>query len=258
MYKLLVVDDEERERTGITGLLRHFGFAFEAKQARNGEEALEKIKLENFDVLLTDIKMPYMNGIELIEKIHEIGRYMICIIYSAYGEFEYAQRAINLGVSRYILKPLSIDNFQKVFSEVEFLCDEHNQQKEKHEKYSEYHEIKQPLFDRQYISRIVKIAIKIISEKYAEQGMGLSFLSDSLSVSPSYLSALFKAETGKNFVKYITELRIEKAKELLNKTNFRIIDIGIKVGYFNESYFIKKFHEREGMSPSQYREKKYS
>jgi two-component system response regulator YesN len=258
MYKLLIVDDEEQERTGITGLLHRFGFAFEVKQAKNGEEAFEKIKFENFDVLLTDIKMPYMNGIELIEKIHELGRCMICIIYSAYGEFEYAQKAINLGVSRYILKPLSIDNFQKVFSEVEFLCNEYNQRREKHEKYSECYEIKQPPFNHQYTSRVVKIAIKIISEKYAEQSMGLSFLSDSLSVSPSYLSALFKAETGKNFVKYITELRIEKAKELLNETNFRIIDIGVKVGYSNESYFIKKFHESEGISPSQYREKKYS
>lgn len=129
MYKILIVDDEKREREGIKKLLTHFQFKFAVEQARNGEEALEIMEKQNFDVLLTDIKMPFMDGIELIGEVRKRGWNPVCIIYSAYGEFEYARKAISLGVSEYLLKPIQLDVFQKQFQKVFQICEEKAVQK---------------------------------------------------------------------------------------------------------------------------------
>lgn len=122
MYKILLVDDERNERIGIEKLIKRYGYEMEVLQATNGEEALEVFQKEEIDVLLTDIKMPYMTGMELIEQVKKRGHNPICIIYSAYGEFEYAQDAISLGVLQYLLKPIKLEEFQKLFQKVVEIC----------------------------------------------------------------------------------------------------------------------------------------
>ena len=124
MYRILIVDDEKRERIGLEHLIRKYGYPLEIEQASNGEEALAVINRMHIDILLTDIKMPFMTGIELIEKVRRNGYDPFCIIFSAYGEFEYAQNAISLGVIQYLLKPVSLDEFQILFQKVLGLCDE--------------------------------------------------------------------------------------------------------------------------------------
>lgn len=130
MYRILVVDDEKKEREGIALLIKRYHFDFEVTLAQNGEEALGLLEKTEFDVLLTDIKMPHMNGIQLIEEARRRNQDLICIIYSAYGEFEYAQNAISLGVTEYLLKPIRLDLFEKLFQEVITLCEEKEKQKE--------------------------------------------------------------------------------------------------------------------------------
>ena len=134
MYNILIVDDEKKERDGITRLIRRYGFQLKVSQASNGEEALEEFEKHPFDILLTDIKMPFMDGIELIKEVQKRGYNPICVIYSAYGEFEYAQNAISLGVREYLLKPIRLDAFDELFHKVIDLCrakDEVEQEKEK-------------------------------------------------------------------------------------------------------------------------------
>jgi len=97
-------------------------------QAQNGEEAIKIFENMHIDILLTDIKMPFMNGIELIEAVHKQGYMPFCIINSAYGEFEYAQNAIMLGVVQYLLKPIKLDDFQRLFNKVIHLCKERDLQ----------------------------------------------------------------------------------------------------------------------------------
>ena len=94
MYRILIVDDERNERTGIEKLIRRYQFHLEVVQASNGREALEKFEQNGIDILLTDIKMPLMSGIELIKEVHKRGWDPICIIYSAYGEFVFTQLSI--------------------------------------------------------------------------------------------------------------------------------------------------------------------
>ena len=124
MYRILIVDDEKRERDGLEKLIRKYRYPLEILQASDGEEALELFKKQRIEILLTDIKMPFMTGIELIEEVRKRGYMPFCIIFSAYGEFEYAQNAIALGVIQYLLKPISMDDFQKLFEKVLKLCKE--------------------------------------------------------------------------------------------------------------------------------------
>lgn len=122
MYKILIVDDERKEREGILLLIKRYGYDLDVTLAQNGEEALKIMEKKIFDILLTDIKMPYMDGIQLIKEIQKRGMNPICIIYSAYGEFEYAQSAISLGVLEYLLKPIRLEAFDELFKKVIALC----------------------------------------------------------------------------------------------------------------------------------------
>ena len=124
MYTILIVDDERNERDGIEKLIKRYQYDLRVLQAANGEEALKIFEDQEIDILLTDIKMPFMTGMELIEQVHKGGWEPVCIIYSAYGEFEYAQNAIMLGVLQYLLKPIRLEEFQKLFRKVFKVCDE--------------------------------------------------------------------------------------------------------------------------------------
>ena len=122
MYKILIVDDEKKEREGIALLIKRYGYDLKVSLAGSGEEALKFMEREFFDILLTDIKMPHMDGITLIREAQKRGSHPICIIYSAYGEFEYAQNAISLGVLEYLLKPVRLEAFAELFERVIGMC----------------------------------------------------------------------------------------------------------------------------------------
>ena len=118
MARILVVDDEAIERKGIRFLFQKLGIAAEIFEAANGAKALEFLDGERVDVLITDIKMPFMDGMELIEHVASRFPQMKIIIYSGYGEFEYAKKAMRCHVSHYILKPVDPAEFEKVVGEV--------------------------------------------------------------------------------------------------------------------------------------------
>ena len=222
MYKLLIVDDEEKERSGIAGLVKKFAFPFEASQAKNGMEALEMIRKESFDVLLTDIKMPLINGLELIKEVQKMSIWMIFIIYSAYADFVYAQNAISLGVIKYLLKPISLADFKQLFNEVEILClnkmDDYKT--DLREVFFEIsNDISIDISKKQTgdlnQNRLIKKAKKLILVHHADPNLSLSFLAEKLKISAAYLSALFKSETNQNVSSYITEIRFSRAKPIL-------------------------------------------
>lgn len=118
MYRILVVDDEKIERKGIRFLLEQIPEQFEISEAVNGKEALEWLKENEADILMTDVKMPFMNGIELLEHASELNPKMKKVIFSGYGEFEYARQAMRFGVAEYILKPVDPAEFKNAMSKV--------------------------------------------------------------------------------------------------------------------------------------------
>ena len=118
MYKILIVDDEKIERNGIKMLLKQCGIDCETEEAANGKAAYEMIEKGNYDILLTDVKMPFMDGIELISKVADLNKDIKCVIFSGCSEFDYAKRAVRLGVSDYILKPVDPTEFETTLNKI--------------------------------------------------------------------------------------------------------------------------------------------
>lgn len=118
MYRILIVDDEKLERNGIKFLLKKTGTELEVFEASNGRDALELLKHQTVEILLTDIKMPYVSGLELAEKVSSQYPEMKIVMFSGYSDFSYAQTAIRYGVSDYILKPVDPLEFQKTMKKL--------------------------------------------------------------------------------------------------------------------------------------------
>ncbi len=118
MYKILIADDKKIERRGIMMLIKKFNLPFETAEAENGHEALDYIKDNNIDILFTDIRMPFMDGLELIAQAKELRPGIKSIIFSAYSDFEYTKRAIENKCDHYMLKPIDVDEFLEVMYKV--------------------------------------------------------------------------------------------------------------------------------------------
>lgn len=133
MYNILVVDDEAIERNGISYLIEQHKLPLKIFQASNGREALKIFHRNRIDILLTDIKMPFMDGLQLADTVRRTNPGVKIIIFSAYGEFDYAKQAINLEVMDYVLKPVKIAEFLKVMEKVIDSCKNEEIKKEKDE-----------------------------------------------------------------------------------------------------------------------------
>lgn len=132
--KILLVDDEKTEREGIRYLIDKFQFPLLIEEAANGKIALEYIEKNNdIDILLTDVKMPYMDGLELAKKVNNFNAEIVIIIFSAYGEFDYAKKACEANAVNYLLKPIEIDEFKEVMEQVVSICKKRRQQQNQRE-----------------------------------------------------------------------------------------------------------------------------
>lgn len=125
MYQLLIVDDEEDIRRGMARGIPWNEWGFEvAGQAENGEEAVRIIGEKHPDVVLSDIRMPKMDGIELMQYLHENNPEIKIIILSGYNDVEYLNMAIRNQVTEYLLKPTDIDEFETLFHRLKEKLDE--------------------------------------------------------------------------------------------------------------------------------------
>jgi two-component system response regulator YesN len=236
MFNVLVVDDECVQREGIKNLIAHYGFPFHIMEAENGKTA-ERILVQNaIDILITDVKMPLMDGLELSKQARKTQKNLDIVICSGYDEFEYARSAIRLGVVNYLLKPLVKEEFMQVMVDIT--------------KLSPYGGEPEPESIEIKVIRQVKDYVKDNHQK----DISLSEAAHDVYLSPGYLSILFKKETGENFSKYLTDYRLSRASHLLLHSNMKINDSAVAVGIDNHSYFAKVFKNKFGVSPIQFRE----
>lgn len=124
MYRILIVDDESIEREGISFLIEKYKFPLEVAQATNGKTALEYMRTHPIDILLTDVKMPQMDGLELAQHTFEKYPDVRILVFSAYGEFEFAKKAMAAQAVSYLLKPIEVEEFQRVMTQILAQCDE--------------------------------------------------------------------------------------------------------------------------------------
>jgi len=234
MYKVIIADDEAIIRKGLRELVdwENLGLNLTA-EACDGAEAFELIKDLTPHILITDIKMPEMDGISLVKNIKESGINIKIIIISAHSDYEFLKEAILLGVESYLLKPIDNDELTSLLSDVV----------KKLTKEIPYNIQKKG-------TGAVRTVTSYIEEHYYER-ITLKMMADHLGMNTSYLGQLFKRETGEAFADYINYYRIEKAKELLLDPRYKVYEVAGKVGFTDYNYFLKIFKKITGISPKE-------
>ena len=249
MIRILVADDEPIERAVVKKILDG-AFADEAEifPACNGREAVEIYDKEGCNIALLDISMPGINGIEAAEMIRQAHDKSVIIFLTAYDEFTYAQKAIRVGALDYLLKPVNEDELIAVLEEGNRLFREGSTRRFATENVFP---------DKEEQNSIKQAAIKKLISDYIEDNyindISLSDAARAMHYSEPYFCKVFKKCFGKNFILYLTQLRIEKSKLLLGDITVNIKDVSIKAGFRDPNYFAKVFKRAEGMTPSEYR-----
>lgn len=234
---ILVVDDEAIIRQSFIKRISRLPLDFTAiYQGKNGYEALEIAQKYALDIVLIDINMPFLNGLDLIEELRKLDREVEIIIISGYDNFSYAQQAIRYHVSAYLLKPVVQKEFEETITGVyqKVLADR----------------------KREKTATFSVLALKIMKENISNSEFCLTDLAEKMEVSRSYLSKKLSEETEKSFVDLMKMLRIERAKSLLNELSYgtKIYEIAEMTGFKNQYYFSSVFRQETGYSPKEYRQ----
>lgn len=237
MWKVMIADDESYMLEAMEKLMDWKKMDCELVfKAKNGEELLEEVINNPPDIIITDIKMPLINGIEVAKYIYEHMLPTKVIILSAYADFEYAQEAIKYDVCGYIVKTSVIEMLPEMIQKaVRKLSPPAEMEKENAEEFTD------DIFGRLQ---------KYITEHYMEK-LNLTRISGILHANGSYLSRLYKNRTGQNLFDAINKMKLEKAKEYMSGGK-RIYEIAQMVGFDDVSYFSRVFRKYEGCSPREY------
>jgi YesN/AraC family two-component response regulator len=252
MQKILIADDEVIERTVLKKKLqKHFGEACLILTAGNGREALRLYEENHPQVLIFDIEMPGINGLEAARIIRRDDMECAIIFLTAFDEFSYAKTAFSVRALDYLLKPCDEDELINAVEEAFRL----------HASYRRARQAAMPRTmgtdadadDNMMENEFKRDVCDYIDMHYVED-IAVSDIADNLGYSEAYFCKRFKQYFGRGFVSYLTEYRLQRADDLIRTTRLSIKDIGRAVGYTDPNYFTKVFRRSRGVSPSIFRE----
>ena len=271
MKRVLLVDDEPFILQGLKAVIDWNAEGFEVVQScANGLEAYNYLKGSKVDVILADIKMPEMTGIELLRRIREEKiSDAFFIVLTGFKDFTYIQTALRYDCMEYMLKPVEKTELisvlrriaramgEEVIDDAIFAEGTEGEPEAFRGRKSTYYinDDDQGGPDEIEItnnSGLLLAVEKEIRENYATN-ITLRDLGRKFFVNSAYLGQLFQKKYGQSFKDYLTAYRIERAQELLTSTDMRIAEISEKIGYKDNDYFLKKFIEANGVTPSKYR-----
>ena len=237
--RVLLVDDEIMIREGFKRLFDWQAHDCEVVgEAGDGMEALAKIDVLRPDIVIMDINIPIMNGLKVIQLSRMKNPNTAFVIVSGYDDFSYCREALRLQITDYILKPVNYEEFGTCIDNLKIsLFEQRVSAAEEPEKQEE---------------RTITGITRYLQEHLAEE-ISLSVLAEQFHLNPQYISQLFKSEIGVNFLAYLTNIRMEKAKKLLLSTSLSIAEVAEQSGYGDYRVFTKVFKKSEGITPSQYR-----
>lgn len=241
-YSLLIVEDEDNTREGLANYIDWTELGFHLVAAlRNGREAILYLEAhpEETSVILSDIRMDDVSGLELAQYVYEHQLNVLVILLTAYRDFEYARMAISYRVMEYLLKPVKIQELKKVFKNIKDKLDAIETEEPKE---TEPEEID-----------LTEKAKEYINQHYSSKACSLEAVASYVGVVPSHLSKLFRLKTGETFTDYITCVRIEAAKNLLLHTNQKVREISEQLGYGSSRHFSKVFRNATGLLPKEFR-----
>lgn len=245
MYSVLLVEDDPTIRFIYKKMKEWNMLGFEIeKEAEHGKGALEALDEKKYDLVFTDVRMPVMNGIELVEKMNEKNYDNYVVIASYYDEFEYVRQGLRLGVTDYLIKPIPNAELVRCLTNIREKLDEGN------ERSRVYNMFKACGLDvsQQFVRNLAECYEKKMNKEYS-----LNELAKQFELSRDYFSKIFKSKTGLNYHQFATQYKMEQAKYMLKKENYKIYEISELLGYKTVDYFGKKFKEYTKMTPMQFK-----
>lgn len=250
---VLIVDDEENSVEMLKQQVEWERFSIaNVYGANSADEAREVMFRNQVQLLLCDIEMPGESGLEFIEWIREEKNLaqcnMECVILTCYPEYGFMRKAMQLGCSDYLLKPVEYKELYRVIEKAVRVIRDNQKEVQEQEAYSE-------LDGGKHIGNIVyEKILPYIRENFAKS-FSVKDIAAYAALNPQYTMRLFKKTTGMSILEYVTKERIEAAKSLLKNTVFNNDMIAEKVGYVSANYFIRQFKRNCGMTPREYRKK---
>ncbi|PYG88719.1 helix-turn-helix protein [Ruminiclostridium sufflavum DSM 19573] len=244
MYSAIIIDDEPWTIIDIeqTWPMEELGFRI-TDSFKDPKTALLHIVTQKPDLIITDIRMPNMTGIELMQKIREQNIASEIIIISGYGEFEYAKKAIQFGATGYCLKPLNPKETYETLKLAKEHLDKYNQENNGLTDNSTAVEVNIDNFDQM---------INYINTHFSKT-LTLKSLADKFYLNPNYCCSLFTKYKNTTFSQYLTGIRVTEAKKLLESSSYSLDKISSLVGFHDYFYFSKVFKKYSKLSPKDYR-----
>lgn len=247
MYKVIIVDDEERIVEGLQKVVDWKSYGCEVVDtAYDAKSGAQRIRSNNPDILFMDIKMPGIDGLAMLAGLKGEFPNMQITVLTGHRDFEYAQRALHIGVTRFLLKPSKMNELDEALQTmVENLNNKQESANPTPEEQSTDYSTAANNF-------IVRRAVKYIEQHYSEK-LTLSSVADSIYVSQWYLSKLLNGCLGISFSKLLNQTRINKAKQMLEDPYLKIHVISELLGFNDITHFSKIFKKLEQVSPNEYR-----
>ena len=245
-YTVIVAEDEELLLNDIVKKTEATNLGFKViGKAQTGCQALDLVHDLSPNLIISDIRMPMMDGVTLLEQIYDLYPYIKSIIISGFSDFEYARRAIRVQVSEYLLKPIDPNElFQALHKVKTQLAQEHINGSSAFD----------DAFKRSNPEQIAYTLKAYIQQNFKED-INLNVLADKLNYSAAWLTKLYVQHYNTTPSKYILNLRIAQAKTLLAQNpELSIRQIGEWIGYRDQGYFSRIFKKHTGLSPIEYRD----
>lgn len=229
----------------------------------DAQTALRHLEVEKPDLAIVDIRMPNMDGIQLMQFMRERKIDTEVIVLSAHREFEYAQQALEHGAVAYLTKPLDDADLIKAVSQARTRIEEQEFARRLGKRLAQMQEKDQMRLLREISEKaapdgppdsdgVIEKAKEYCQQHFAQE-IDLQQVADYVCMNRNYFCDFFKKNTGQHFSEYLTLIRMEKAKELLLKTEYRSQAIAALCGYKNSSHFGRVFKAFTGMTPKEYR-----
>lgn len=256
LLRVVIVEDEEIIRKGLVFAIDWLGLGCViAGSARDGQEGLEVIERVRPDIVLTDIKMPGMSGLTMVERALERHRFY-SVILTSYSEFDLARAAVHLGVADYLLKPVDEDELRQAVDRIRKKIIYTN-------KYDKLEQIAQghiltawgdwKIFEsaKNSMDPYVRRTYEIIRRQYSGK-IGIHAVAEELGVSASYLSRKLKSSLNITFVDLLNQYRVKMAMQLLNKGTLRIYEISDQLGFSEYKHFCSVFKKYTSVTPTEF------
>lgn len=239
-FQMILVEDDDQIRDGLSRFFPwdQLGFSM-AGCFENGLKALEYIRHNPVDVILTDVRMPVMDGLDMLEKMRMENIDAYVVILSAYREFDYAQRAIELGVSNYIVKSTKYDELVEVFRRIHDSLENGVSATEI--------STSEPPINEELMEKLKNYIQTHIADVTLQSAAAY------VNYSPIYLSRFFKEKAGINFISYLISEKMRYAAAMLASPANTLNTISEAVGYSNEKNFSRAFKKHYGITPAEYR-----